>query len=104
MEVRKSLTPEWRERVLMPRQGKLSDTYHLQLKGIRKMFWTAEFKKQLEIWKSSEVALEMVSKLAAHSTNHMTTYHYIRDFSQIGKVKDIKKELGRGGQRALIEY
>lgn len=104
VEVRKRLTPEWRELVLMPRQGRLCDTYRLQLKGIRKMFWTAEFRRQLEKWKSSEVALEMVSKLAAHSTNHMTAYHYIRDFSQIGDIKGSIAENIHKGQTSLMEY
>lgn len=104
VRIRPSLGYAWTETALMPHHNLCRESYVLQLKGIRKMFWTMEFKRQLEEWKDAGVALEMTSKKAAHSTTHMTAYHYLRDFAQIGKQQGDITDLLGNDQKTLLEY
>lgn len=105
VSVRQNLTPEWRERVLMPKHGALEDCYRLQLKGLRKLYFTNEYRRLYALWKDSGVALAMTSASARHSSTRMTCAHYIRDFKQLGGLNtDIPTALKNDGQRVLPEY
>ncbi len=83
-DVRPNLSKEWQEKTLFQKKGALVPEYVYQLKGLRKNFQTLEFKKELEKWKDSGVALEFTSKKMKHSSKHITAYHYLVNFDTLG--------------------
>lgn len=108
-KIRPRLGLAWNERAFMPKQNGFSDCYKLQLKGLRKTVMTKIFHEELAKWGSADMALEMTSQKFAHSTTHMTAYHYLREFEQLGLKPDVKDrsiqdELISQNQTSLLEW
>lgn len=107
--VRPNLSDDWNDRVPnYKKSGPVRIEYALQLKGLRKNFQTIEFKKALDKWKDSGVALEMTSKRMRHSSKHMTCNHYIQNFEDLELNKynfDSSKDfLSKEFQTRMTEY
>lgn len=108
-KARNKMPSEWQEKVKYVKNNNFESGYRLQLKGIRKVFWTYEFKRALDEWKSADMALEVTSKKAAHSTTHMTAYHYLREFDTLGlkigeRLKTVSEIMTTREQRSLLEF
>ena len=83
-DVRPFLSAVWHEKRLTLHKGVFKKQYALQLCGIRKSYQTILFARQLEKWKSGEIALEFTSKEMKHSSRHITAFHYISNFERVG--------------------
>lgn len=85
----------WTKKVKLPyRTGnKVKSECFYNLGGLRKSFATLVFAKELRKWKDAGVALEMTSKRLKHSTVHMTTIHYLRNFDDLHISKYLDSEL-----------
>lgn len=107
-DIRPNLSPAWQEKTLFQRKGALNEEYVLQLKGLRKDFQTLVFKKELDKWKDSGVALEFASKRVKHSSTHITSYHYLCNFEQLGveKYKNLEPHqiLKQANQKRLLDF
>lgn len=107
-DVRPHLSNAWQEKSLQLLEGHLKEQYRIQLKGLRKNFQTLMFAKELERWKDSGVALEMVSKRMRHSSARITAYHYICNFEtlQIQKYIHCSPEdlLKESRQKRLYDF
>jgi hypothetical protein len=82
-KLRPKLSFRWQQKRIFPRKGKISYYYVLQLKGIRKSFVTLDYSKQLDEWKNEQVAVQFTSKAMRHSSERMTAYHYLCQFSKL---------------------
>lgn len=105
-DVRPLLGPEWQ--MIKKSFDRVNKTYKLQLKGLRKTFATLEYLARLNEWDDPIIALECVSKQLGHSTQHMTFYHYIREFETLGIKKGSNpfnlKELAAETQTRLGQF
>jgi len=107
--VRPLLSKVWQEKRLYEVQGILQEQYVLQLKGLRKDFQTLLFKKEIEKWKDSNVALEMVSKRMKHSSQKITAFHYIENFDSLDINRFAHLEPAEilrtsGSQKRIMDY
>lgn len=96
---RKKLPYCWQEKGLSFAHGCRLEAHVLQLKGLRKLYQTRTFKKNLELWNfNGDLALQLTSKEMQHSSTGMTAYHYIRHFDEIGNEFDLHN------QKTLLAY
>ena len=81
-DIRPILSSEWKRKAPNPENNwKLEHIY--KVKGLRKDFWTLDYKNNLEKFKSPEIALEQTCKRAGHHSKHITYNHYIQSFDDL---------------------
>jgi len=97
VQTRPLLSKEWQEYQPCLKEGQLQREYALQLKGLRKTYATMKFFKIYRELQDAGAAVQFVSKDMQHSSQGLTSRHYIENRMILGRM-DLS------GQTKLIEY